>query len=1279
MQTLRTNPVTVIAGETGSGKTTQIPKFLLECGLGQAGWIGCTQPRRVAALSVAQRIAEELKVPYGKEVGSKIRFTDTTRKETVIKVMTDGILLNELQDDPLLQNYQAIVIDEAHERSLNIDFILGCLRNLIRQRQDLKIVITSATIDTERFSQAFDHAPIIEVSGRMFPVETLYRPSEAIDALQKDTDYIDAANHVVQEIIRDNRTGDILVFLPGERDIHELRRLLEGGPAGRCALLPLYGRLANADQQRIFHPGTERRIILATNIAETSLTVPGIRYVVDTGLARISRYSPHSRTLRLPIEPVARSSAEQRKGRCGRVSNGICYRLYSEEDYLNRPEFNTPEIHRSNLASVILRMLAFRLGDIRSFPFIDPPSDNAIVGGYRLLAELGAVVPDDTSPNLDAYRLTRLGRRLSKLPVDPTVARMLLQAQDENCLVDVLVIAAGLSIQDPRERPADLAKQADEMHRQFTHPESDFLTLLNIWNAYHDKLDTLSQSKLRKFCKTHFLSYQRMREWRDIHHQIERILAPGRSQSDASSKVDAEPRQASSPLIGDATSAAYAAIHRSILSGLLSNIARKEEEHSYLGPRNRKAQLFPGSGLFDHEAAKKQRKAAYAQKTKPKPAKTRAPDWIVCGEWMETNRLYARTAARIEVEWIEAVAGDRIALRHSEPFWSTKSAAVLCKERKLLFGLEISQAHVSYCRIDPDAATDIFVRNGLVEMGIMERPDFLLQNQKLRAEAESEIVRRQIGSNQAVEDQLYAFYRSRLSAVGSYADLRSYAKARHGGSLDFLRAELEDLLPAADLGEERDFPKFIELGGETLPLTYRNQPGHEADGVSLSLPLAQLYALPPGTLDWAVPGHLDAKIEHLLRQLPKPLRIKLHPLKERAMELRRKVRPSEHSLREELARILKADYGIQTYRDQWQGELPEHLKLHIQVTNPQREVLATGRDLDTLRDQLEQRTVSIRTSEGLPGIPAWQRAAESYERENLSGWTFGDLPEQIDLTGESGLPLMAYPALVRQSGQIHLRLLPSRRAAEEATRSAWPDFCEQALGRDIAWLERDLKSLKKLGTALLPLGGYEAMKDSAWRHLRRHLFACEWVLPLKEGHFLKTLESARLKQRTILPDLYERLLALLQSREEVALLLEQKKTRQAIRYPGMQAQLQRIAPPDLLDRYEFDDLPHLTRFLKGMILRAQRAKDNIQRDMDKAKRVAPFEEKEKGLEALLCQCKAPTGALPSKQLLKPYSMLLEEFKISVFAQELGTAQKASEKRLEELAEELRHVIREQGF
>lgn len=1265
LDTLRAHQVVVIAGETGSGKTTQLPKFLLECGLGQKGWIGCTQPRRVAALSVAQRIAEELQVPYGGPVGSKIRFTDATREETVIKVMTDGILLNELQEDPLLRSYEAIIIDEAHERSLNIDFILGCLRNLTRQRPDLKVVITSATIDTARFAAAFDNAPVIEVSGRMYPVEVHYCPVEELAEGARDFDVLDAAVKVVNRIITENGEGDLLVFLPGERDIQELRRLLEGTAAGRCDLLPLFGRLSNADQQRIFHPDGRRRIILSTNIAETSLTVPGIRFVVDSGLARISRYSPHSRTLRLPIEPVAQSSADQRKGRCGRVSNGTCYRLYAEADFQARERFTTPEIHRSNLASVILRMMAFRLGDIRSFPFIDPPAEAAIVGGFRLLAELGAVTVDADTGAEGSYRLTPLGRRLSRLPVDPTVGRMLLQAETEQVLDEVLVIAAGLSIQDPRERPADAAKEADEKHRPFIHPQSDFLTLLQIWDAYHEQLDTLSQNQLRKFCRAHFLAYQRMREWRDIHHQIARFFEK--------SKTDAKDKGAEAPKPGgerlDCQSPRYAAIHRSILAGLLSNVAHKEENHDYRGPHQRKAMLFPGSGLFDHEAAKKQRKAAYAKKTKPKPIPTSAPEWIVCGEWMETSQLFARNAARVQVEWIEAVAGDLLKIRHSEPFWSSKSAAALCKERKLLFGLEIARNHVSYTPINPDEATDLFVRNGLVEGGIRERPGFFVENEALRETAESEIVRLQMGSAVHVDDHLYQFYRSRLSGVGCYAELRRFAKKHHGGSLHFLKATLGDLLPEPPESGRTGFPGKLLLGGREVPLHYRNEPGHDADGVTLQLPLPLLETIQQATLDWAIPGFLEDTVFALLRGLPKELRVRLHPLKERAAEVVTKLRPAPETLVEQLTACLQADYGITVYRDQWQlDKIPDALKPRILITDTNGEVLIAGRSLGEIRGQLKQQAASIRQGDGYRQVPAWQAAATQYERHDLKGWTFGDLPEQIDLSASSSVPLTAYPALVADGDGVHLRLLPKQSEALAASVRAWPIFCELAMGRESAWIQKELRSLQKLGLSLLPLGGFEAAYSQAWLHLRRHLFACTPILPLRQSQFEATLARAATEKNGIVPRLLDRLQVLLNTRSEVACLLDQKKTSQAISYPGMRAQMEAVAPANLLEQYDFDELPDLTRFLRGMLVRARRARESVVKDMEKAARIAPFEVH---LQELMRQ--AEKQGCPD--ICKPYRLLLEEFKISVFAQELGTRGKTSEKRLGELYQAILDSLR----
>ncbi len=1166
--------------------------------------------------------------------------------------MTDGILLNEIQEDPMLKAYEAIIIDEAHERSLNIDFILGHLRQLSKKRPDLKIIITSATINTQRFSEAFSNAPIIEVSGRMYPVAVHYRPIESFLEAENGLTCLEAAAELVREITHQQSAGDILIFLPSERDIHELCNLLESVAPHTLEILTLYGRLSNTDQQAIFRTGQRQRVILSTNIAETSLTVPNIRYVIDTGLARISRYSPHSHTQRLPIEPIAQSSADQRKGRCGRVSNGVCYRLYSEQDFLGRPRFTTPEIHRSNLASVILRMLAFRLGNINDFPFIDPPTENAIRGGYRLLGELGAVRKGGNN----TFELTQLGKQLARLPIDPPIARMLLQARQENALDDVLIIAAGLSIQDPRERPAEQAKEADAMHHRFIHKESDFLTLLNIWKAYHNEMEELSQSKLRKFCKQHFISYQRIREWRDIHEQLRRALKDLKIESPPSSSETTDFHR---------TEQGYAAIHRSILIGLLSNIALRENGNQYRGTRNRNALLFPGSGLYDNKSEKQKRKKADG----PNPSKDRTkkkPEWIVCGEWMETSRLFARTAAKVDVQWIEELAGDLLKLKHSEPFWSIRSAAALCKQRKLLFGMELNCGPVGLTKIDPDEATDIFIRNGLIEQGIRERPDFLKHNIQLGQQLASELARLRIGSTLEAEERLFRFYRDRLQAIGSYAELRRFTKEKHRGSLDFLKATLEDLLPeSGNKSSARAFPQSITLGGIEFPLTYQNAPGIETDGITLHVPINHLGAIQQNTLDWAIPGHLEETIECLLRALPKSIRTRLHPLKERAADLCKKFKPSERTLCQQLAETLRAEYGISIAENIWSiADIPDRLRVRIQVNTSEGGQLHSGRDLAKLRQSIEFKAEDSFNKNGLNAIPAWQQATARIEQENLQGWHFEDPPEVIDLTSTAELPLKAFPALVPDdNNMVHLRLLNDKTSALTATQKGFPVLCETAMGRDLAWMQRDLKAVKKIGALLLTLGNSETVQKAAWEQIRYHLFRCESPLPLRKAVFEKTLHRAKEEMRTIVPTFLDRLKDLLEARQQICLLLEQKKTRTAITYPGMRAQIESIAPPDLLEKYTFDELPHLTRFLKAMYLRAERAKESVQRDMEKSKRIEPFEQK-------LTELKQSARTPSQLRQVKHYHMMLEEFKVSVFAQELGTACKVSEKRLEQLANQM---------
>jgi ATP-dependent helicase HrpA len=710
---IRANQVVVIAGETGSGKTTQIPKMCLEAGLGIEAKIGCTQPRRVAALSISRRIAEELSVNWGREVGCTIRFDDRSSAQTYIKLMTDGILLAETQSDPLLSEYNCIIIDEAHERSLNIDFLLGYLKTLLARRNDLKLIITSATIDTQTFSKAFNDAPIIEVSGRLYPVEVIYAPFDADSEERGDITYVDAAVRAAETALCEPGNGDILIFMPGERDIRETCDLLDGRFGRETEIIPLFGLLSAADQQRVFAPLNRRKIVVATNIAETSLTIPGIRYVIDSGLARISRYNPRTRTKRLPVEPISQSSANQRKGRSGRVQDGVCIRLYSEEDFNERPQYTQPEIQRANLAEVILRMRAYRLGDIETFPFVNPPPPSAIDGGYKLLQELGA---------LDEKReLTQLGHDLSRLPIDPTLGRMLLQSQHEHAGRELLIIAAGLSVQDPRERPLDRKEAAAAAHKRFIDPASDFLSLLKIWDAVHDQWERLrTQGQRRKFCKANFLSYLRMREWQDLHAQLHSALEDlGRFKLNESN-------------------ADYAAIHRSILTGLLGHVALRKERNQYQGTGNRLLAMFPGSALYDRGERKGRAGSPLPAARGKTPdgahrsdAPYQQPPWIVAGEIVETSQLFARTNAGIDPLWIVQLAPHLCKTTHQNPHWSVAAGNVLVDERTTLYGMEVRKVKVSHGNINPEEATEIFIRAALVE-------DDLLPTRRKQTDDESD-------------------------------------------------------------------------------------------------------------------------------------------------------------------------------------------------------------------------------------------------------------------------------------------------------------------------------------------------------------------------------------------------------------------------------------------------------------------------------------------------------------------------------------------------------------
>ena len=1249
--TLRESQVVIIAGDTGSGKTTQIPKMCLEAGRGREARICCTQPRRVAALSLSRRLAEELDVVWGQEVGCKIRFRDRTSPETFIKMVTDGVLLAEVRGDPDLLEYDTIIIDEAHERSLNIDFLLGYLRLLCQRRPDLKIIVTSATIDTAAFSQAFGDAPIIQVSGRMFPVEVRHWPLEELLGESEDYSYTDGAATAVEQILAesDRAGGDVLVFMPAARDISETRDLLEtrlanGIPGAKRAhsrqsieILPLYGRLTAAEQHRVFASHAGRRVVIATNIAETSLTIPGIRYVVDTGLARISRYNPRTQTQRLPIEEISQSSAEQRKGRAGRVQEGVCVRLYSEEDYLARPEYTQPEIQRANLAEVILRMLDLRLGEVERFPFIDPPKPPAIRGGYQLLEELGA---------LDGKRrLTRLGHDMARMNIAPTVARMILQAHAEGALPEVLAIAAGISVQDPRERPTDKAAEADAMHKQFVHAESDFITLLNIWNAYHRQLDELvTQSQMRKFCRSHFLSFNRMREWRDIHAQIGNILEQiggfRLSETDAGH-------------VGS-----YDAIHRSILTGLFSNVAQRRENNLYRAAHGRDCMLFPGSGLFQRRTPRRQAQGAGGGSGQtgdkgagpPEDAAGSTPPWIIAAEMVETSRLFARTAARIQATWLTDLGGYLCRSSYRDPAWSRTAGRVLVRETVRLHGLVIANRSVGYGSVDAKAATDIFIREALVADEIDAPHAFVEHNRQVRHRIETWQTRRRSRIGIDVDEAVYDFYAQRLEEVSSVHDLNRVLRD-HPDRDQFLHMGDVDLLGEAEVDMDAEaFPDHLVIDGEQVRLEYAYQPGEEHDGLTVKLPYRLMDAVDPAVLEWLVPGLREEKIIALLRGLPKRLRKPLVPIPQTARAVAGELKPTHSSFLESLEAHLNERFGLGVRRGDWKlDSVPEHLRMRVEVEGTDGQAIVAGRDLRALGRELAAPVAEGET----PGDDdAWTRAAATWERDGIKAWDFGDLPERLEVTDVSGVPVFAYPGLTLDGEKsVAIRLHRSRAAAEEASDPGFRRLCALVMHDQIRWIKRDLEAVDGLGLLTHGVGGAERLRSEAYTHLVAYLFRRDEVLPLTRRAFDQALEQARAR----LPDLADRLLGLLRS------VLEARRQALACErpYPGLKGDVERLAAPGFLERVPFERLGDLHRYLRAALRRAERYANGAGRDGEKMRQVTPY-------AAALDELRAASAEPSARRLrlLDDLQWLVEEWRVSVFAQEMGTSQPVSPKRLD---------------
>ncbi|OAI58144.1 ATP-dependent RNA helicase HrpA [Verrucomicrobiaceae bacterium SCGC AG-212-N21] len=1227
---IRQHQVVILAGETGSGKTTQLPKMCLEAAGDQLrGKIGCTQPRRVAAMSVSRRVAEELGAQWGREVGCKMRFNDDTSRDTRVKFMTDGILLAEIQGDPMLRAYSMLILDEAHERSLNIDFLIGYLKGLLVKRPDLKLLVTSATIDTEAFSQHFGGAPIIEVSGRLYPVDIRYAPVPEED---DDLGMIESAVNAVEDALIESGNGDVLVFMPTERDIRETRDLLEGRLGSSYEVMALFGRMPAAEQQRIFAPGPKRRVVVATNVAETSITIPRIRYVVDTGLARVSRYNPRTRTKRLPVEPISQSSANQRAGRAGRVQDGVCIRLYDEEDFEKRPRFTMPEIQRANLAEVILRMKAFRLGEIETFPFINPPVHAAIRSGYELLHELGALG--------DTHDMTEVGRELARLPVDPTLGRMLLQARKENALAEMLIIAAGLSVPDPRERPEEAKEQAAAAHRAFACPDSDFLSLLRIWKAAPDA-ESGSRNVMRKFCKTNFLSLTRMREWRDIWRQLRETMDDDREARDEAATSRTEKGSNDD------------AIHRSVLAGLLGHIALREERNVYKAAGNRQVMVFPGSNLYERREKQGKPVSTLSGDKKPKQ-----PQWIVAGEIVQTSQLFARMVAKIDPTWIGVLGAHLAQYKYSEPHYSAKSGRVLVTQRTIIHGLEVERRHIDFGKVDAVAATQIFIREALVEGELLLNHRFMAHNRKLREKIETTLTRVRSARAWDIAELLQRYYEKRIHGVSSVHDLNRFVQDHGRGNPDYLCATEEDFTGGDELACDLAlFPDQVALGNSVLPLSYAYSPGEEQDGVTVQVPLPLAEHLTTAQVQWLVPGLREEQISVLLRALPKALRKSLMPLEPKAREIAVEFAPGSGDFLVALAAFLTHKYGLRVEAADWVNQsLPAHLQPRVEVVDQNKRTVVAGRDLPAIRASVRKQEVRS---------DAWDRAVKRVERYAVNSWSFGDLPESLVIEEINGVPVLGYPGLALREGEVDLRLFRKKEEVAKSSPAAVRRLAEHALGKDIAWLHQEMRSLNmsaakpakpasfqdalsrlSVATPAKPAATVNSpapLADQAREHILAHVLRLDPVLPLSETRFRTMCEAARKE----FPTLAYRVRELLKQIED----LRGKIHANGKRYPGMEEDVARLVPADLLAGTPHSQLQHVPRYLKAIQVRAERAALSPAKDESKAIQIEDFDEWEKHV--------APENR-------ETFRWMLEEFRVSIFAPELGTAQKASAKRLEEL-------------
>ena len=1274
IESISKNRVLIISGETGSGKTTQIPKFCLEAGRGIDGIIGCTQPRRIAAVSVANRIAEELGQEVGNAVGYKIRFAKKTSKTPLIKIMTDGILLAETRSDITLSAYDTIIVDEAHERSLNIDFLLGLLKSLLDRRKNLKLIITSATIDTEKFSKAFDNAPVIEVSGRMYPVDIRYEPGPAIledetktnlkDNKKNDQDrfsHVDRAVEAVDMLLKKTPSGDILVFMPTQQDILETCNLVEEKKDGNFIVLPVFARLPGSQQAKIFTKISKRKIIVATNIAETSITIPGIKYVIDTGLARIPAYKPGSRITSLAVGTIAKSSADQRMGRCGRVENGVCIRLYSEDDYNMRPVFTPPEILRANLAEVILKMIDLKLGDIDKFPFIDSPTPKSIKDGFNLLTELGAIAKKQSLKK--GFSLTKTGKLMAKMPIDPRLSRMLIEAESSGCIMEVAVIASALSIQDVREHPAEKKQQADMMHRVFLDPSSDFITLLNIWNRYHDTWKKVkTRNSMRRFCKEHYISYKRIKEWRDIHSQILSVLKEYNQKKYTAQPNDKKPgdKKAGDKKSGSLKQAdskkdlkfhpLYISIHKSILSGFLSNIACKKEKNIFRAARQKEVMLFPGSGLFN-----------------------KSGKWIVVAELVETSRLFARIAANIEPSWIEEKGRHLCRYTYLHPVWKRNTGMVTAFEQVSIFGLILAeQRPVSYGRINPKEASEIFIRNALVENDVKKPLEFMLHNQKFVEQimdVESRIRKRDILIS---HEEMFQFYQKRIPGVFDFNTLLKQIKKKGGDN--FLRMDKEYLaryLP--DRNEMQAFPDTVLLGKKNYKCKYEFNPGKYNDGLTIKIPAAFASTVPPTSTEWLVPGFLKEKIAAIIKGLPKKYRKQLVPVARSVDIIIRQMPMGETSIYTALAKFVLDYFKVDIPASVLASVLlPDHLNPRISLTDHK------GREIDSGRGKEVLQRIDSTDNKALPEPRAVRAIKDKWERQDLKEWDFPDLPDSLNINEKNAAGWALYPALETGSKKtvINLKLFHQNKAAQNSHKKGVAALFENYFAKDLKFLKKSLVLPENTKKMAGHFGSVKAVEKMIYNRVIKILFSKN--IRTKDAFYAYT-ESVDKDILKTGKEILNRIIPVIESFHETVSEINFFKNKNinnktaTLILDGLHEDLKMLVPENFIDLYETEKIIHLTRYIKACGIRVKRAVVDLKKDQQRALKIEIYKN---SLKEQLNELISPEGKISDekKDMIEEFFWMIEEYKVSVFAQELKTAFRVSGKKLDVKLKEIKKMV-----